>query len=117
MRDNQTNKKALQAKEKARPQAEQATEKPERSKKSEKARKKKKKNQRNRQEQREGSTPVSGTNAVSIGKKKNGQNVVGKQRTLARSPATTMIKKTIMLTSVLKQKNSCSLGNLHVSDC
>ena len=74
LRDNQTDKKALQAKEKASSQVEQATEKPKRSEKSKKARKEEKKNQKGRQEQREGSTPASGTNATLKGKKKNSQN-------------------------------------------
>ncbi len=48
-RDNQTNKKALQAKEKANSQTKQGTEKPEKSEKTEKARKEKKMNRRERQ--------------------------------------------------------------------
>ncbi len=50
-RDKQTDKKALQAKEKANPQTEQETEKPEKSEKTEKARKEKKKNHRERRGQ------------------------------------------------------------------
>ncbi len=40
-----------------------------------------------------------------------------KGRTFVRSPIITVIKKAIMPTNILSQKNSCSLGNFYVDDC
>ncbi len=68
-KEDQTDKKALQTKEKVNRQTEQGTEKLERSEKTEKARKEKKKNRRERWGQQEGSTPASGTNTTSAKKK------------------------------------------------
>ncbi len=72
-KNDQTDKKVLQAKEKANSQTKQEIKKLERSEKTEKARKEKRKNQKERQGQREGSTPASRINTT-LAEKKNGQN-------------------------------------------
>lgn len=40
-----------------------------------------------------------------------------KKKTLARILLITMIKRAIILTNTLNPKNSCSFGDLDISDC